>query len=115
MQGAHRFFYLIGTVGEREYFRLCREIRPELLDIFGRGYVIDHCLEALERQREARRYRSYVTDALMVIAENTARFAGGRRMNARWADGILPANPRSGDAIALEVLRRAGLTIQKET
>lgn len=71
--------------------------------------MIEHCLAALEAAREEKRYRAYVTDALMAIAENTSRFAGGRHMTARWADGDPDREEVSGDAIALEVIRRAGL------
>lgn len=58
---------------------------------------------------DERRYRAYVTDALMAIAENTARFAGGSAMTARWYDGYKPVDNRSGDEIALDVIKQAGL------
>lgn len=41
------------------------------------------------RQRDTA-YRVYVTDALKFIAENTARYAGGGYMKARYEDLIHP-------------------------
>lgn len=35
-------------------------------------------------------YRAYLTDALRVIGENTAKYAGGNYLKARWADMALP-------------------------
>lgn len=60
---------------------------------------------------QERRYRAYVTDALMALTENTARLAGGSRMSRRWADGFKPEDDRTGDEIAAEFMARAGLTL----
>lgn len=35
-------------------------------------------------------YRAYLTDALRIIGENTAKYAGGSYLKARWADMALP-------------------------
>lgn len=55
----------------------------------------------------------YVTDALSVIAENTARYVGGSHMTMRWADAINPhaEEERTGAEIAADVIRRAGLVV----
>jgi len=48
----------------------------------------------------------------MAIAENTSK-GGGKIMSVRWADMGRPAPPpRSGDDIAREVVRGAGLKIK---
>ena len=95
--------------GAEGYRRGCASIRLELLDLLGREYVIEHCVQVLKDVAEERRYRAYVTDALMVLTENTARFAGGRRLMTRWASGLAAGRAQSGDDIAAEVMRRAGL------
>ena len=74
--------------------------------------MIDHCLEALRAEAELRFYRAYVTDALMVLTENTARFNGGRRLTRRWADALGPRDDRSGDAVAADLIARAGLRVR---
>ena len=65
------------------------------------GYMYDKVDE--------RRYKAYITDALMAIAENTAKFAGGSMMRSRWYDGYKPVDERSGDEIAIEVVKKLGL------
>lgn len=35
-------------------------------------------------------YRTYLTDALRVIGENTSKYGGGSYLEARWADMALP-------------------------
>ena len=63
----------------------------------------------MQQKMDERRYRAYITDALMAIAENTARFAGGRTMSGRWYDAYKPVDTRTGDEIALDIIQRAGL------
>lgn len=55
----------------------------------------------------------YVTDALKIIGENTARYAGGSHMTQRWADVITPKNQdtRTGAEIAADVIKKAGLKV----
>lgn len=44
----------------------------------------------IKRQGEAEAFRFYVTDCLQIMAENTAKFAGGRYMTMRFADIVDP-------------------------
>ncbi|MBR1558771.1 MAG: hypothetical protein IJ646_00880, partial [Clostridia bacterium] len=62
--------------------------------------MIDCCAEVLRAEADERRYRAYVTDALMILTENTARYWGGRRLAGRWTDGSRRGDARSGDEIA---------------
>lgn len=80
------------------------------MDLHGRGYVMDHCVAAFSREIENTRYRAYVTDALKLIAENTAKFAGGSYMAARWYQKYETRDERSGDEIVMNVIQKAGLT-----
>lgn len=82
-------------MGADEYFRLCESIRLDLLELYGSGYVIDHCIAAFHAIQEEKGYRMYVTDALKAIAENSARYIVrgvsepiefGATMRSRWAD-----------------------------
>lgn len=63
----------------------------------GSGYVIDYCVAALNKKRKAEieeaRYKAYVTDALMIIAENTTHYMGasdmfdyGKTLRSRWIE-----------------------------
>lgn len=73
--------------------------------------MIEHGLEVYRQDAEEKRYRAYLTDALMVIAENTAHIiSGGKVMNGRWLEPLKPVQKeRTGDEIAADVIRRAGL------
>lgn len=50
----------------------------------------------------------YMTDALRVIGENTAKYAGGSYLKARWADIINPPkeDTRTADEIIALVKKR---------
>lgn len=73
---------------------------------------MEHCWERYYTQQEEEAYRIYVTDALKTITENTCRFNGGGTMSKRWYDLTKPADTRTAEEIADEVVRKAGL-IQK--
>lgn len=80
------------------------------MELFGRGYVIEHCISALnydrERERERKSFEMYVTDALMAIAENTTHLVGmdgvvdyGKSLQTRWIDMLddTPIEPQETD------------------
>ena len=61
-----------------------------MLEVMGRGYVIDHVIASLRKQRKELTYRIYVTESLRIIAENTAKFVGGRMLTQSFVDIIEP-------------------------
>lgn len=52
--------------------------------------MISHCVTSFRKNQKERAFRTYVTDALKVIAENTARYAGGSTMTLRYVDIMEP-------------------------
>lgn len=70
----------------------------------------------LNERAKTEAYRIYVTDALRVVAENTARFASGNYIKARYADMIEPKKQdnRTGDEIVADIIKRAGLVVKPE-
>ena len=61
-------------------------------------------------------YRVYVTDALRLIAENTAKFVGGNILNMRYLDTIRPETQKveetkSAEEIVDDIVARAGITV----
>lgn len=62
-------------------------------------------------------YRIYVTDALRIVAENTARYAGGNYIKARYADIIEPKKQdnRTCEEITADVVARCGLVVKHES
>ena len=57
-------------MGSDEYFRFSESIRLDLLEIFGRGYVIEHCISSFQKHKEEMTYRVYVTDLLRYMSGN---------------------------------------------
>lgn len=69
----------------------------------------------LNERAKTEAYRIYVTDALRVAAENTARFASGNYIKVRYADIIEPKKQdnRTCEEITADIVARCGLTIKK--
>lgn len=77
----------------------------------------------LRRQEDLRElgYRIYVTDAVRLAVENTARIGGGSTIGKRWADTlesqnerVLAHDTRSPQEIVADIAEKAGLTITHE-
>lgn len=84
--------------------------------MFGRQYVIDCCINNYNNAQRKEAYDIYVTDSLRIIAENTAKFAGGSYLKMRYADIIEPENEvveddRSAQEIVDDIVSRAGITV----
>ena len=77
-------------MGADRYGEYIQSIRLDLLELFGSGYVIQHCISAFTKDQKEQLYRVYITDALKIIAENTARSNGGNMIQARYAELINP-------------------------
>lgn len=73
-------------MGSDAYFGLTEDIRLDLLEVLGRGYVVDHCIASLNKQRKEQKFRVYLTDVVKMIAENTAKMAQGTMPVRRYAD-----------------------------
>ena len=63
------------------------------LEIFGKGYVIEHCVAFFRRKQEEQAYREYVTDTLQAMAKSIANAYGGDVPKYRYAEIIQPVNP----------------------
>lgn len=79
--------------------------------MFGRGYVIDHCVSTFLRYRREQAYKSYVTNALKAITENTSRYATyngmvecGSRMSMTYDEIIGNTVPQDDNRTAAEVI-----------
>ena len=53
--------------------------------------MIEHCVTSLRKKNEELTYRTYVTDALKYMAENTAKNVNGVYMGKRYIDLIRKA------------------------
>ena len=75
-----------------------------------------YCIARYKREQEEKAYRVYVTDALRLTVENTAKFAGGNYIKARYIDVIeqKKVDERTGDEIVEDIIKRAGLVVKSE-
>ena len=80
-----------------------QSVRPELLALLGPGYMTDAIIAAMDRLGREDAWRYYVTDALRTLAG----------MKRRYYDIINPepADDRSGDEIAREIMAGMGLKV----
>lgn len=60
------------------------------MEIVGIGYVIEHYIAFFQKEEKEKAYRLYVTDALKIITENTAKANGGSYLTGRYAELIEP-------------------------
>ena len=67
------------------------------------------------RKAKEEQTASYTSDALKILTENTAKYAGGSYMNTRLEDILnqKPQDNRTAEEIAADVIQRAGLTLKK--
>lgn len=71
-----------------------------------------YALSRYRREAEDKAYRVYITDALKVLTGNTANYAGGSVMSGRYADLWKPADTRSAEEVAADVIKKAGLVVK---
>lgn len=76
-------------------------------------YIAQHVIQAYQKEQKELAYRMYVSDALKLICENTAKYAGGSHLTIRFSDILAqkPADTRTGAEIARDVIKAAGLVV----
>lgn len=72
--------------------------------------MVDYCISRYKHKQEQKQYHVYVTDVLMTIANNVCNIAGGKKIKTRYQDLGKPQDTRTGNEIAADVMKRAGLT-----
>ena len=71
----------------------------------------------LNEREKTEAYRTYVTHALRIVPENTARYAGRNYIKARYADIIEPKkhDNRTCEEITADIVVRCGLVVKHES
>ena len=79
--------------------------------------MIDHCIKLYTIAQRQEIYKIYVSDALRIIAENTAKFAGGSYIKKRYIDLIeskkQKEDKRTAQEIIDDVVNKAGIKVVK--
>lgn len=84
--------------------------------MIGKGYVIDHCVSLFNRHVKDELYRGYIADSLKLINDNLAKSVGGNVLRERYSElaRVKKEPEKTGDEIARDVIRRAGLKVKNE-
>lgn len=64
---------------------------------------------------ERKAYCVYMTDAMRIVTENTAKICGGNYIRARYVDVIdpKPQDTRSCEEITEDIVSRCGLVVKE--
>ena len=81
--------YIVDAFGADGYFRAIEEIKLDLLEIMGKGYVIEHCISFFQKENRQKTYQYYVTDLLCGIARKQ-----GLNISERFRDLVEPKRLR---------------------
>ena len=87
-----------------------------MVDLMGKGYVVDYCISLLRKKQEQRRFQSYIADVLMVMNNNIQHGFGGAKITQRYADYFnrKKEDTRTAKQIVKDTMRKAGLTFAKD-
>lgn len=107
------FFYFIGNCGAEAWDY--SGISVELIEILGRGYIVEHCISLFKKNQEEHAFRKYVADAVHFMNEAVYKRIGGRCHKNTFSDFIdrKPEDNRTGDEIAMEIIKKAGLKVKQ--
>lgn len=86
-----------------------------MLDLFGRGYVIEHCISSLSIKRKDEQYKYYLTDCLKNINKIIATQYSGEYINERFYNLVkdeIEKEEKTGDEIVKEVMKKACLNVK---
>ena len=79
-----------------------------MLDLYGSSYVIEHVVYEYNAHAEMEVFRSYTADMLLALNRQL-----GLEFSTRYSDVIKKEikedEPSTGDEIAMQVIKRAGL------
>jgi hypothetical protein len=62
--------------------------------LYGKGYVIQHCISLFQKEQETQSYQIFVTELLTGIARGM-----GAQVNTRYVDLLYPKEEKSADDI----------------
>ena len=76
----------MGELGAEQYGNILISIDVEKLEVFGEAYISQFILSEAKKQNELKALKIYLTDAVKLIAENTAKINGGNVLTKRYID-----------------------------
>lgn len=77
-------------MGADEYFDCIQSLRIDFLELFGSGYVIDHCVSTLNMKYRQDLFRDYMAEGIRATVNNLSHVFGGVTMEVSYHDLIHP-------------------------
>lgn len=77
--------------------------------------MVEHCVSVLTESRKQRVFQNYIADGVKFINEAIAQQFNGVYLQDRFIELIEPQNKepeRTGDEIAADIIKRAGLKMR---
>lgn len=86
-----------------------------MVDLMGKGYVVDYCISLLRKKLELRQFHAYIADVLMTMNNNIHHSFGGVKITQRYADYFSKKKEdnRTAKEIVQDTIKKAGLTLVK--
>ena len=76
------------------------------MEVLGKSYIVEHCIAFFHTEADKLAYTIYVTDALKMIAENTAKQYGGTAPAYRFADRYKKPETRTAEEIITKMRKK---------
>lgn len=73
--------------------------------MYGRGYVIEHCVASFRKKQQIISFATYITDGIKIVAENSARINGGSILTERFIDIIRPEKEQKKEKTQDEIIQ----------
>lgn len=82
-------------------------IRMDLLDLFGRGYVIEHCMSLFKKRQEEKAYKIYMSDVGYALVNNMGKAFGAEYIIAqRFFEVIEPTKEEKEEETEEQIIAR---------
>ena len=75
-------------MGAENYLKLLETLRLDLLEVFGKGYVIEHCIVELKKESQKNAFNNYLCDGIRNINEILATRFGGSYITEKFSSTI---------------------------
>jgi len=83
-------------------------IRMDLLDLFGRGYVIEHCMSLFKKRQEEKAYKIYMSDVGFALANFVGKLYGAKEniIGRRFIEILEPPKDEKEEETEEQIIAR---------
>lgn len=83
-------------------------IRMDLLDLFGRGYVIEHCMSLFKKRQEEKAYKIYMSDVGFALVNVVGKAYGAKEniIGRRFIEILEPPKDEKEEETEEQIIAR---------